>query len=226
MQLHYLISISEAISHHITLAMKPLFCEIRSKFGSTFFRVRKAFLKNSPLIEDLKTFLQDIFPDLKPQIAHVNTIGDILNIIREKCTLIDINYLERIVEEFDIREAKSYIEAYKSYMEEFCRTVSVKLCLDESFNVKTSSSLKGETATFILDWDSDDCMINDIEDILSVCLEEQSINVQVETIKTINIEERLKKVTTEKDQKTKELQGYNSDGLLSSQLTLSICYRF
>ena len=186
MQLHYLISISVAISHHITPAMKPLFSEIRSKFGRTFFRVRKAFLKNSPLIEDLKTFLQDIFPGLKPQIAHVNTIDDILNIIREKCTLIDINYLEIIVEEFDIREAKSYIEAYKSYMEEFCRTVSVKLCLDESFNVKTSSSLKGETATFILDWDPDNYTINDIKEILSVCLQELSIHVQVETTKKAN----------------------------------------
>ena len=166
--------------------MKPLFSDIRNKFGRTFFRVRKAFLKNCPLIEDMKMFLQDIFPDLKTQIAHVNTIDEILDIIREKCTLIDIKCLETIVEEFEIQEAKRYIEEYKSYIKEFRRTVSVKLCLDESFNVKTSSSLKGETATFILDWNPDDYMINDIEEILSVCLDELSIHVQVKTIKRTN----------------------------------------
>ena len=166
--------------------MKPEFNKIRSKFGRTFYRVRKAISKNSPLIDDLKMFLQDSFPDLKPQIAHVNTIDEILVIIRQNCTLIDINYLETIVEEFDIQEAKRYIEEYKSYKEEFCRTVSVKLCLDESFKVKTSSSLEGETATFILDWNPDKCVINDIKEILSVCLEELSVYAQVEVIKTTN----------------------------------------
>ena len=181
-----MISIIEVISRHITVAMKPDFNKIRSKFGRTFFRVRNAISKNSPLIKDLKTFLQDSFPDLKPQIAHVNTIDEILDIIRDKCTLIDINYLEAIVEEFDIKEAKSYIEEYKSYMEEFCKTVSAKLCLDECFKVKTSSSVEGETATFILGWNPHDCVINDIKEILSVCLEELSIHVQVESIQKHN----------------------------------------
>ena len=186
MQLCYLILLLDAMSCRITHAMKPLFTEIRSKFGRTFFRVRKAISKSSPLIEDLKTFLQDSFPDLKPQMSHVKTIDDTLDIIRDKCTLIDFNYLETIVEEFDIQEAKSYIEEYKSYIKEICKTLSVKLCLDESFNVKNSSSLKGETATFILDWDPDKFTINDIEEILSVCLEELSIHVQVVTTKKAN----------------------------------------
>ena len=188
MQLCYLISIIEAVSHHLTPAMKPVFSEIRCKFGSTFFRVRKAILKNSTLIEDLKTFLKDIFPDLKPQLAHVKTIDEILDIIRDKCTLIDINYLETFVEVLEIQEAKSYIEEYKSYIEKFRRTVPVKLCLDKSFKVNSLSFLKGETATFILDWDHDDDkrVINDIEEVLSVCLEELSIYAQVKVIKKTN----------------------------------------
>ena len=167
--------------------MSSKFNEIRTKFGSTFFNVRGAISNNPPPVEEIKMLLQDSFIDLKPQIVHVNTIKKILDIVRDKCTLTDISYLKTIVEEFDIKEAKDHIQTYKKSIEEFCRTVSLRLCLGESFRMLSSSTfLKCETATFILDWNPDDCVVNDIKDVLSECFERLSQTVQIEIIKTIN----------------------------------------
>ena len=167
--------------------MSSTFNEIRKKFGSTFFKVRRAISNKPPPVEEIKTLLQDSFIDLKPQIVHVNTINEILDIVRDKCTLTDISYLETIVEEFDIEEAKDHIQTYKKSIKEFCATVSVRLCLDESFRMSSSSTfLKCETATFVLDWNPDDCVVNDIKDVLSECFERLSETVQIEVIKKTN----------------------------------------
>ena len=171
----------------IPQAMSKTFNEIRRKFGSTFFKVRRAISNNPPPVEEIKILLQDSFIDLKPQITHVNTIDEILDVVRDKCTLTDISYLETIVEEFDVIEAKVHIQTYKMSIEEFCATVSVRLCLDESFRISsTSSSLKCETATFILDWNPDDYTLNDIREVLSECFERLSKHVQIKVIKTTN----------------------------------------
>ena len=167
--------------------MSKTFNEIRRKFGSTYFKVRRAISNNLPPMDEIKTLLQDSFIDLKPQIVHVNTIDEILDIVRDKCTLTDISYLETIVEEFDIKEAKVYIQTYKKSIEEFCATVSLRLCLDESFRMSTTSfSLKCETATFVLDWNPDDYILNDIREVLSECFERLSKHVQIKVIKTTN----------------------------------------
>ena len=167
--------------------MGRTFNEIRGKFGSTFFKVRQAISNNPPLVEEVKMLLQDSFIDLKPQIAHVNTINEILNVVRDKCTLTDISYLETIVEEFDVKEAKVHIQTYKMSIEEFCATVSVRLCLNQNFRMSSSSSsLKCETAIFVLDWNPDNCVVNDIKDVLSECFERLSGTVQIEVIKKTN----------------------------------------
>ena len=62
----------------------------------------------------------------------------------------------------------THIESYKKTIEEFCQSVSVHLCLEEIFPVTAiPSSLKFETATFILDCDPDDYTLNDIRTLLS-----------------------------------------------------------
>ena len=171
----------------IPQAMGKKFNEIRGKCGRIFFNVRRAILNNPPPIKEIKILLQDCYTDLKSQLVHVNTIDEILDIVRDKCTLTDISYLETIVEELDIKEAKVHIQAYKMSIEAFCATVSVRLCLGENFRLSTtSSSLKCETATFILDWNPDDYILDDIRDVLSECFERLSKHVQINIIKKTN----------------------------------------
>ena len=159
---------------------RPTFHLMRIKFGTTFNKVRDA-IKETPLTaEKLKYYLLDCYPDLTPQLSHpsINTIDRILDIIKEKCTLIDIYILEAIAERFDIKEAKTYIKDYKDAIDEFCRTVSTRLCLQESLEV-TKSSLNCETAKFVLEWDPDKTSLADIENLLSVAFERLNKRVKV-----------------------------------------------
>ena len=167
--------------------MEPTFRSIRKEFAKAVFSIRSSVAKSQLCIQDVKNLLYS-FPDLKPELASVKTIDDILNLVHDKCTVIDISYLEAIVEQFNIEEAKESIKAYKDIVKKFSQDVTLELCLDESFPVsKTPSALKYETAKFVLDWDpANDYTINDIRNILAVSFKKLSKRVKIVVIKKDN----------------------------------------
>ena len=117
-------------------------------------------------------FFADSYPHLETEITHSKSIDDVLNVVRNHCTLINISCLEGIVERFDIKEAETHIQAYKDVVQSFCKETKASLCLEETFKEsKSRSLLKCETAVFVLNWDPKDCTIEDIEDILSESFE-------------------------------------------------------
>ena len=105
---------------------------------------------------------------LRPSLAHYNTISDMLNIIQDRCTILDVNYLETVVIQLNIEGAQEYIESYKKNVEECCQSVPVCCCLGETFPVTTSPLLKyDETIIAVLDKDSDNCTLNYIINLMS-----------------------------------------------------------
>ena len=147
-----------------------------------FSKVRA--LINTVSFDELKSFIEDCHPYLSPQLAHVNTTNDILHIIRNKCTLVDITNLEAIVDRFNIEDAKAHITLYKDYIENFCKSVSVRLCLDQTFQIPRSPSpLECEKVVFVLDWDPDQHTMEDIKDLISKGFDALSRRVQVVLIK-------------------------------------------
>ncbi|XP_041378806.1 uncharacterized protein MG328-like [Gigantopelta aegis] len=83
------------------------------------------------------------------------------------------------------------MDEYKSAKDQFSETVSVHLCLDESFKkAKYLIFLDVKQPRSHLDWEPENCE-DEIRDL------EKKVN---------DLKDRLKKETTEKDQKTKELQ--------------------
>ena len=167
--------------------MKPTFKSIRKEFAKAIFNIRSSIAKSQPSLQEVKSLLYS-FPDLKPELASAKTLDDILNLVHDKCTLIDITYLEAIVEQFNIEEAKSHIKEYKEIVEHFSQEVAVELCLGQSFLVsKNPSLLKCETAKFVLDWDpADNYTLKDIEDILVVSLKKLAKKVKIVVIKEGN----------------------------------------
>ena len=126
-------------------------------------------------------FFADTYPHLKSQIAHSKSINDVLDVVRDHCTLINISCLEGIVERFDIKEAKTHIQEYKNVVQSFCKETKASLCLNETFKENKSHSLhKCETAIFVLDWDPKGCTLEDIKDILA---ESVNGNVQIRVIR-------------------------------------------
>ena len=161
----------------IPVALQSKFNRMRAKFARTFLSVREFISSHNAPVEKIKEFLE-YFPYLKLQVKDCKTVRDVLLLIGEKSTLIDISVLEHLVEYFKINEAKEFIETYKCDVEQFCKEVSVRLVLEERFRA-TSSNLKCETATFVLDWNPDHCTIDDVRCLLSVAFERLSINVKV-----------------------------------------------
>ena len=89
--------------------------------------------------------------------------------------------MEGIVERFDIKKAKAEIQKYKDAVQSFCQNTKASHCLDEVFKVtRTPCLLKCETAVFILHWDSNDCTLQDIRDIVAESVED---NVQIHVIR-------------------------------------------
>ena len=167
--------------------MSPKFTAIRTKFGITFNNIRSKIEGNPPLLEDMKTFLEDCDSLLKPSLAHSKSIRDVLDIVRDKCTLIDINYLEAVVTRFNIKDANSDIESYKKVIDQFCQSISVRLCLQEIFPATaTATPLQDETATFVLNWDPDESMLSDITNIMPAVFERLDKWVTVKVIKEGN----------------------------------------
>ena len=126
-------------------------------------------------------FFADSYPHLETEITHSKSIDDVLNVVRDHCTLINISCLEGIVERFDIKEAETHIQAYKNVVQSFCKETKASLCLEETFKERKSHSLlKCETAVFVLDWDPSNYTLQDIRDIIAESVED---NVQIRVIR-------------------------------------------
>ena len=160
--------------------MVPTFHTMRLKFGTTFNKIRNAIKQASVTVEDLSGFLRDCYPDLTYLLegSANNSIDDVLDIVKGKCTLIDVCVLVAIADRFNVM-AGTYIRDYEDAIDEFCHTVTIRLCLDKCLEVSKSSPLKCETAKFVLEWDPDQTSLADIKNLLSVAFERLRKRVKI-----------------------------------------------
>lgn len=155
------------------------FQRIRCEFG-TFFNVVREYISKSCQVEELKTCVIDCFQDTKFQLVEAKTCEDVLNVVREKCSLIDITGVEALVKRFNIVKAHDVIEEYKLKIEEFCKDVSENPSLKKNLDdINSCDRNTYEAAVFLLDWSADESMQEDIKAILSHSLSILSKNIQV-----------------------------------------------
>ncbi|XP_019856609.1 PREDICTED: uncharacterized protein LOC100638228 isoform X1 [Amphimedon queenslandica] len=167
--------------------MKKKFKEMRSKFGSTFFRVRRIFYskKTALNIDEMKELIIDLFPDLKSQLSYKMTINEILNVVKRKCSIVDLSPLENLAFEFNIEEAEPIIKSFKEEAKDFCKSVSVSLCLGEELQaVATPSRLLCETVVFVFNWNPDKCTLQDIIDVLDELEPLHKCHIQIDKVGT------------------------------------------
>ena len=152
----------------------PIFGSIKSEYAIAFSNIRETINKTAPPLDKLKQFLRDGYSHLKSEIAHSNSIDDVLDVVNDHCTLININCLEGIVKRFKIKEAETHIQAYKNAIQSLCKKTRASLCLNKTFKVtNTPSLLQCETAVFVLNWNPKDCTLEDIQDILSESFDDE-----------------------------------------------------
>ena len=152
--------------------MRSVFGSIKKDFAKAFNKIREAINTNPPPLNNLKLFLQDGYPEFQDQLTCSDSIDNVLSVVRDHCTLIDITCLESIVQGFDIKEAEIHVQEYKDRVQSFCKETKAYLCLDESFKeTKTPSLLQCETIVFVLSWDPKNVTVEEIKDLLSESFE-------------------------------------------------------
>ena len=169
-----------------SLSSNPQFSEIRENFKMTFSQVEDVMKTKHPFLEEMKQRLQRHYFHFEQHLvlANITTIADFLNVVKEKCSLIDIRCLEVVIDQFCLKKVEQCIKVYKCFVNDFCCRVTVDSCLNETFEVMVMSTpLKCETLEFFLDWKpSSNYIIRDATELLFVSFGELAKNVKLITL--------------------------------------------
>ena len=155
-------------------------------FGNLIETVVPLIAKAIPSLKELKTYLRRCFRELKPQLSSAESFDDVMELVEDKCTIINICCLEAIVDHYNITEAKTHIAAFKTAVDKFCEKVKTDICINQNFKVTSSHHLTCETMEFILEWKTDEYTLSHIKDLLSKAFKDMAKSVQVRAIKEGN----------------------------------------
>ena len=159
------------------------FDQMRMKFGKLFYTVAPLIAKGIPSLQDLKTYLRRCFRELRPQLATAESFDDVMDLVQDKCTIINVCCLEEIVDQYDITEAKEHITNYNTAVDEFCEKIKADVCCNQSFIISSSShQLTCETIVFVLEWKTDEHTLFDIRGLLSKAFKGIAKKVQVKAV--------------------------------------------
>ena len=125
-----------------------------------------ALLEMPSPLEKLKKYLGRCFRELKPQLLIAVSFDDVMELIEEKCTVINLCCLETIVDHYNIEIARYYITTYKSEVDKLCEEIKLSVCEKENLMSGPSSLLKCETIKFVLEWETDKHTLNEIKELL------------------------------------------------------------
>ena len=156
---------------------------MRMSYGKMFYNVGKIIKLRSPSLEEIKEFLSCCIRNKK--VEQCIDLSSVLHLIRNECSLTDIELLHSLVEEMEIIEATKYIETYRTELKEFCKSLSISLCLKERF--ASIPHVQCETVTFIFDWEPEEHVLKDIKDILSKVSGKLLIIKYIETSTSISV---------------------------------------
>ena len=170
--------------------MSPELAKRRKAFASMFCKVVEKIKNISPpvLVDDLKTIIQSYCKSLKDQLNKPECINvsAVMRIVLDKCTVININILEHIVDALDISEAKRFIQEYETNTKKFVED-NFSLLQEQTLDqIKTSARLKSETIVVVIDWKADTDIKEDVEEYLSLAFGDYSIEIDVKSMREGN----------------------------------------
>ena len=172
---------------HLPPTYQYKFDEMRMAFGNLFDDVAPLIEKGAQPLRQLKGYLQRCFPNLKPRLGIAKSFEDVIEIVQEKCTMINIACLEGIVKRYQIKTAESHITTYKEKVDTLCEEIKLTVCESANLMIGPSSFLKCEIVEFILEWNIDDeHTLNEIRSFLWKAFGDMANNILVEEVKKGN----------------------------------------
>lgn len=176
---HSLIISSAVTTSDYKIPSVDEFAAMRAKFASTVVDACKAMSIIPP--DDLKKYLRLGYSYLAPRIDNMHTIDDMLMLVCDQCSVIDLCLLENVAHYFIIEKAITLIEEYKKILQEF------KPLRDFIDKVLFSTlQLKSETITLVVDRNVDDYAVNDVSLLLERVFKNLAPHVKIVVIKELN----------------------------------------
>ena len=155
---------------------------MRFALGKLIDTIGPLIAKGIPSLEELKKYLRRCFRELKLQLSIAQSFDDVMNLVHDNCTIINIACLEDIVNHYNINEAKAHITDYKKKVDDFCEDIKMKICENIDFMTDPSALLKYETVEFIIGWKIDEHMLREIRGLLSKAFQNIAKSVSVRAI--------------------------------------------
>ena len=145
---------------------------MRGEFGDFFDEVASliksavlpfSFICVNSRLKKLKRFLGRSFSEVKPQLFIAKSFDDVMDAVKEKCTIINIARLETLINHYKIEEAKDLIADYQLKVKKFCENIKVGIM---TVSTNQSCLLKCESIEFVLEWETDQHALKEIKVLL------------------------------------------------------------
>ena len=159
------------------------FVEMRQTYSSFLDNVKPYISAGISSLEELKLYLQRHFQELQPQLFIAESFDDVMYLIEDKCTIINVHCVESIVNQYNITDAKPEVKKFKTEVDTFCDVVKLSACFQESFKrVSSSHHLICETIEFVFGLEADNYTLTDIKKLLSTSFKSEVNYVQIRGI--------------------------------------------
>ena len=151
------------------------FTKLRGEFADTIFDANQA-MTDTPSFLELYKYLRWGYKHLRPYLHHCKNRADILDLISEHSSLIDISLLESIVNKFNIEKAKPAIQKYKENVNNIQESLLRQVLNEKFFD---HHLLQSETITFSVDQDVDGIALKDVEKLIKTTFKKHAPSIRV-----------------------------------------------
>ena len=149
-----------SVNNASQLSLKPLKDTFDNKLVKSMTPLIKNTVSSPNKLFELKSFIKRAYVEMKPKLSHAETVDDVLRLVIERCSLINVSCLESVIGYCDIKPAKEELSQYMKRVDEFCEATTVSQCVNETFRLSSSQLLSCDTVQFALR--IDDCSLSEL----------------------------------------------------------------
>ena len=156
---------------------------VQSRFAQLFYQIAVILdSEESVTLDKLKQFTSN-HADLSYSLDNVNSISDVINRIQKHSSFARVGFLEGFVKEF-CPFATEKIEKYLEFVEEFCNQKLIHhIYMKQLLTSHSMCFTPSTTITFKLRWNPAEKTLSDIQELLLLAFEKQSIYVDIVVVK-------------------------------------------
>ena len=156
------------------------FIELEKEYATAIFNIKRA-MTDAISLRDLMEYLYGYKrPGLHLQLDHCRNTADVLHLISNYNSMIDINLFEAIVNNFNVEAAKPFIQKHKERIKIIQQSVLHQF-LDKKFVAEPP--LQSEKIEIYVKHNVQSCTFDEVEQIIKAAFREHEPNVRIVVIR-------------------------------------------